>query len=58
MTRYLWEFLLPQVICDIWVKILSVSFIKTVDLSFLLNPHITVHQNKLAYGLVTKDKGE
>lgn len=58
MSFYLWEFLFLQIFCDIWVEILGVSLIKTVDFSFLLDLHIAVHQNKLPYGLVMKDKRE
>lgn len=53
---YLWEFLLLQIFCDIWVKMLCIAFIETVDLSLLLNPDILVHKYELTNGLMIEEE--
>lgn len=50
--HYLWKFLLLQILCHIWIKLLCISLVQTVDLSLLLNLHIFIHQNELTNGLV------
>lgn len=45
---YLGIFLLLDVFAHVWVEMLCVSFIQTVDFSLFLNLHISVHQDELA----------
>lgn len=45
---YLGIFLLLYVFAHVWVEMLCVSFIQTVDFSLFLNLHISVHQDELA----------
>lgn len=55
-ASYLWEFLLLQIFCDIWVKMLCIAFIETVYLSLLLNPDILVHKYELTDGLMMEEE--
>ena len=48
---YRWVLLLLQVLSDIRVEMLCVSFVQTVDLSLLLDPHVFVSEYKLTDGL-------
>lgn len=45
---YLRIFLLLYVFAHVWVEMLCVSFIQTVDFPLFLNLHISVHQDELA----------
>lgn len=45
---HLGVFLLLYVFAHVWVEMLRVSFIQTVDFPLFLNLHISVHQDELA----------
>jgi len=49
--RYLRELLLLQVLGDLGVEVLRVAFVQTVDLSLLLDLHVSIHQDELTDGL-------
>ena len=50
-SPYRGELLLLEILCDVGVEMLRVSFIQTVDLSLLLDSHVFVRENKLTDGL-------
>lgn len=44
---YLGIFLLLHIFAHVWIEMLCVSFIQTVDFSLFPNLHISVHQDEL-----------
>lgn len=45
---YLWVFLLLEVLRHIWIKVLCVSLVQTVDFPLFLDLHVSVNQDELA----------
>lgn len=53
---YLRELLLFEILCDCRIKVFSIAFVETVDISLLFDFHIPVHQNEFSNCLTTRKK--
>ena len=48
---HLRKLLLLEVLCDVWVEVLGVALIQTVNLPLLLHLDVTVYQDEFPNGL-------
>lgn len=53
---YLWVFLLMKVLRHIWIKMLGISFVQTVDFTPSLDFYISIYQNELSNSLTKSGK--